>query len=147
MTKGHCLCGSVQFTISGKLPNLYQCHCSLCRRQSGAASNAATIVPVDQFAWTAGESLIKAWQKTSGMSSHFCSECGSPVPNTLSSDNALMWIPVGLLDGVESKVVAHLYCDSKASWDDSVQAKDRCFSVLPDDLADFVDFLDDRLQG
>ena len=138
MTKGHCLCGSVQFTISGKLPNLYQCHCSLCRRQSGAACNTATIVPAEQFAWTAGENLIKTWQKPSGMSSHFCGECGSPVPNLLSGDRSLVWIPVGLLDEVESKIVAHLCCDSRAAWDDSVDAGVACYPRMPDDLYAFV---------
>ena len=141
MTKGHCLCGSVQFTVNGKLPNLYQCHCSLCRRQSGAASNAATIVPMEQFAWTAGENLIKTWQKPSGMSSHFCGECGSPVPNALSGNSALVWIPVGLLDEVESKVVAHLCCDSRAAWDDSVEAGVTCYPSMPDDLNVFVSSL------
>lgn len=141
MTNGNCLCGSIQFSISGDLPNLYQCHCSLCRRQSGAASNAATIVPAEQFTWAAGESQIKKWQKPSGMGSHFCGECGSPVPNTLSSDSSLVWIPVGLLDEVGSKIVAHLCCDSKAGWDESVDAGVTCFSGMPDDLGVFVGLL------
>ncbi len=138
---GQCLCTSVQFEVHGKLPNLYQCHCSLCRRQSGAASNAATIIPLDQFSWTAGESHIHVWRKPSGLSSHFCRECGSPVPNALSSDSSLMWIPVGLLDGVESEVVAHLCCDSKADWDNSLDVGARCFPEMPDDLREFAFFL------
>jgi hypothetical protein len=38
--KGECLCGDVEFEIKGDLPNLYQCHCSLCRKVTG--SSAAT---------------------------------------------------------------------------------------------------------
>lgn len=138
---GKCLCAGVQFEISGKLPNLYQCHCSLCRRQSGTAANAATIVSVAQFSWCAGEDLISRWQKQSGLSSHFCRSCGSPVPNALSADAAFIWVPVGLLDGVESQVVAHLCCDSRAAWDQSVQAHAKCYPGLPDDLQAFVDYL------
>ncbi|MGL1066984.1 GFA family protein, partial [Vibrio vulnificus] len=29
--KGNCLCGEVSFELSGELPPIYQCHCSLCR--------------------------------------------------------------------------------------------------------------------
>ncbi|WP_458358993.1 GFA family protein, partial [Vibrio parahaemolyticus] len=28
--KGNCLCGEVSFELSGELPPIYQCHCSLC---------------------------------------------------------------------------------------------------------------------
>ncbi|PRY63410.1 hypothetical protein B0H98_1085 [Vreelandella songnenensis] len=41
---GECLCGEVKFEIDGKLPNLYQCHCSLCRKTTGSTANAATFV-------------------------------------------------------------------------------------------------------
>ncbi|MGB0865158.1 MAG: GFA family protein [Granulosicoccaceae bacterium] len=131
----------MQFTISGVLPYLYQCHCSLCRRQTGAASNAATIVPTEHFAWLAGLQLVKKWQQPEGMSSHFCSECGSPVPNPLSADHALMWIPAGLLASAQTRVVAHLCCDSKAEWDNSILAGTRVFDGLPQDLRAFVDSL------
>jgi hypothetical protein len=52
--RGSCLCGDVEFEILGRLPKLYQCHCSLCRKQSGAASNAATIVDAHQMNWVKG---------------------------------------------------------------------------------------------
>jgi len=133
----------VQFKVLGSLPNLYQCHCSLCRRQSGAASNAATIVPVAQFFWLAGEQLIKRWQKPSGMSSHFCGECGSPVPNVLSGHSCLVWVPAGLLGKVESKVVAHLCWASRADWDLSVGDGLVVYEGMPPDLMEFVRFLSD----
>ncbi|MEB4591355.1 FMN-binding negative transcriptional regulator [Candidatus Thiothrix sp. Deng01] len=45
--KGSCFCGSIAFEISGEIPDLYQCHCSECRKTTGAAANAAaTLVTV-----------------------------------------------------------------------------------------------------
>jgi hypothetical protein len=35
---GRCLCGSVQYTIAGAPTTVLDCHCSMCRRESGASS-------------------------------------------------------------------------------------------------------------
>lgn len=115
---GKCLCGEVQFELCGDIPNLYQCHCSLCRKQGGSSANAATIIHESQFSWKSGEGHISYFKKDTGFSSDFCSHCGSPVPNRLR-DTALYWIPAGLLeDDDELEVVAHLYTHSKASWEE-----------------------------
>ncbi len=45
---GQCLCGAVKFEILGPLPKLYQCHCSLCRKQSGSASNPERIFAIEK---------------------------------------------------------------------------------------------------
>lgn len=55
---GKCLCGGVEFEITGTVPNLYQCHCSQCRKQGGSASNTATIIHENQFLWKAGQNLL-----------------------------------------------------------------------------------------
>jgi hypothetical protein len=115
--RGSCLCGAVAFEITGALPDLYQCHCSLCRKQSGTASNAATIVQASQLMWMRGRDGIKSWIKNTGFRSDFCAECGSPVPNPLRN-KPYYWVPAGLLDSVEtSAITVHLHIGSKANWD------------------------------
>lgn len=115
--RGKCLCERIAFEIVGGVPTLYQCHCSLCRKQGGAASNTAAIIANDQFRWLSGEEHISSWTSATGFRSDFCSHCGSPVPNPLG-DKPYYWVPAGLLDGEHAlKVVAHLYVGSKASWD------------------------------
>lgn len=115
--RGKCLCGLVQFEVVGALPKLYQCHCSLCRRQGGSSSNSATIVTSANFRWLSAKEHISSWVKDTGYRSDFCSRCGSPVPNPLGS-SPYYWVPVGLLDDDQQlEVGAHLFVDSKASWD------------------------------
>lgn len=138
MVKGSCNCGAVSFSIKDPLPAMYQCHCSLCQKQSGTGSNAATIVHRDHFSWLSGESTIKQWRKRTGFSSHFCSDCGSPVPNPVASD--FMWIPVGLIGNYELEIVAHLWLSSKSNWD-RPQAAVRNYDGMPEDLTEFVSFL------
>lgn len=113
---GICLCGKIEFEIDKENVKLYQCHCSLCRKQSGTYSNAATIVSSDSFRFLSGEIYITSWVKESGFRSDFCKCCGSPVPNPLR-DMEYHWIPAGLLeDAGNLQIVSHLFVDSKASW-------------------------------
>ncbi|WP_406849334.1 GFA family protein [Vibrio vulnificus] len=115
--KGNCLCGEVSFELSGELPPIYQCHCSLCRKVSGSSSNSALIVEASNFKWCSGEHQIRSFSTSSGFKSEFCCQCGSPVPNISSSGDSY-WVPAGLLsEPVDTKVSAHVYVGSHASWD------------------------------
>ena len=115
--KGSCLCGAVRFDVAGPFPMLYQCHCSLCRKQGGSASNTGLIVAADKFRWLGGEHLIGKWQRSTGFRSHFCQRCGSTVPNPLR-DTGYVWVPAGLLDDDGPLTVgAQLYVASKTRWD------------------------------
>lgn len=114
---GSCLCGSVAFEIDGPFPRLYQCHCSLCRKQGGSASNTGLIVEAARFRWARGEAQVTTWMRSTGFRSHFCSVCGAPVPNPLR-DTGYIWVPAGLLDDGESlAIAAQLYVGSRAPWD------------------------------
>ncbi|WP_072044867.1 GFA family protein [Aliterella atlantica] len=113
---GSCLCGSVEFEIDGDEFNIYQCHCSLCKKQSGTTSNSSTIVGSDSLRFVKGNDSIKSWIKDTGFRSDFCSNCGSPVPNPLR-DLDLYWVPVGLLPAsVKATVVAHLCTSTISTW-------------------------------
>ena len=94
--KGKCLCGEVEFKLSGDVPNIYQCHCSLCRKVSGSASNSAILVESKNFSWLSGLENISHFVETSGFISDFCSSCGSPLPNLLKNGVGY-WVPAGCL--------------------------------------------------
>jgi hypothetical protein len=129
--QGKCLCGSVRFSLSGELPNLYQCHCSLCRKVSGSSSNSAFKIAREQLRWDAGAELIRRYESETGFKSHFCSRCGSPLPNPTANDSA-WWVPVGLLEGDAGlRVGAHLFVASKAPWDVIPDAAEH-FDEMPD---------------
>lgn len=115
--KGKCLCGDVEFEVQAPPRRLYQCHCSLCRKQSGAAGNAAFVVRSEQLRWLSGEALIHSYVKPTGFRSDFCSRCGSPVPNRIRS-TSYVWVPAGLLeDSGTLEITMHLFVGSKASWE------------------------------
>lgn len=113
--KGSCLCGRIEFSVTDMPGNIYQCHCSLCRKQGGSASNSATVIPLSQLEWIKGREYIKSWVKESGFRSDFCSDCGSPVPNPLRGLD-YYWVPVGVLEDGPFGIVANLCTESRASW-------------------------------
>jgi hypothetical protein len=129
--RGRCLCAAVEFEISGEMPAIYQCHCSLCRRITGSSANAATIVERDQLSWLRGEESIRRYATDSGYQSHFCAGCGSPLPNPTREDSA-WWVPVGLLDEDDRiELALHLYTGSKARWDSLPRAGEH-YETMPD---------------
>jgi len=129
--KGKCFCGEVEFELSGAIPKLYQCHCSLCRKVSGSSANAALIIDVAQFRWMHGEGEISSYQNESGFKSEFCRQCGSPLPNLTRNDSAY-WVPVGLLeDSKEISLAAHIFVASRAHWD-VIPAAGEHFDAMPD---------------
>jgi hypothetical protein len=128
--EGSCLCSSIKFRVSDMTSNIYQCHCSLCRKQGGSASNSGAVVPLNQLDWIKGEEKITSWVKETGFRSDFCSTCGSPVPNPLKG-LGYYWIPVGVLDNAPFDITASLCTASKASWGVvAPTAKD--FKTMPD---------------
>ena len=130
--RGSCLCGNIAFQISGALPKIYQCHCSLCRKVSGSASNAAMLVVTEAFQWIEGEQEIASYATASGFKSDFCHRCGSPVPN-LTRDQKKYWIPAGLLDQSDSlNLAAHVYVNSRATWDRIIRDIPH-FQEMPDE--------------
>lgn len=114
---GKCLCEEIEFEVSGTLPNFYQCHCSLCRKLSGSASDTATFLDKDQFQWLKGKENVSSFKTSTGFRSDFCRTCGSTVPHLMQNERQY-WVPAGLLAGeLDSIVTYHLFVGSKAHWD------------------------------
>ena len=116
--RGSCLCKAVQFEIVGATTPIGMCHCSLCRKVSGVASNATLIAARDRLRWLSGDGSIAKFALASGWGPWRCSTCGSPVPK-LRPDGEAYWVPAGILDSDPGvRVEGHIFVDSKAPWDE-----------------------------
>ncbi|WP_374381639.1 GFA family protein [Dongia sp.] len=72
-----CLCGEVDFTVTGKLRDISQCHCSQCRRWHGHAP-AYTKAKWADVSFKARAPLT--WfQSSDNARRGFCSRCGSSL--------------------------------------------------------------------
>jgi hypothetical protein len=81
MLRGSCLCGGVRFEIDGALSPPSNCHCSMCRKQHGAAFRSRARVQRSDLRWVKGEDLVTFYESSPGTFRGFCRVCGSPVVN------------------------------------------------------------------
>ncbi|MBJ7498143.1 MAG: GFA family protein [Sphingopyxis sp.] len=115
---GGCLCGAIQFRITGTLGDVRLCHCDLCRRANGSAFSANCRVLVSDFRVIRQAALISEYQSSPGAWKCFCSICGSPVYSRVEWDAEFIRVRLGTLPrDTQVRVVAHVWTGSKAAWD------------------------------
>ena len=80
--RGSCLCGSVQYEISGEAKKFYHCHCKRCRKATGTGHASNLLVKPGSIKWLKGEESIKGYKVPEAIrfTNRFCSVCGGRVP-------------------------------------------------------------------
>ena len=119
MLKGECNCQAIAFEIDADVSDVYVCHCSICRKATGNNGMAVLVVSNDVFRWVRGNELAATWTKPDHeWQTWFCPTCGSTLPGT--NDTKRMFVPAGAITegGDNLKIAAHIWVDSKASWDE-----------------------------
>jgi hypothetical protein len=117
--QGSCLCGEVAYAISGPPLRMYYCHCSRCRLGRSAAHAANVFYKADGQRWLRGAQLVQDYRLPGAQyfGVAFCGRCGSKVPR-VSIERNIAVVPAGSLDTDPGmRVQAHIFVDSKASWD------------------------------
>ncbi|HEX7940375.1 MAG TPA: GFA family protein [Gemmatimonadaceae bacterium] len=116
---GSCLCGGVRFEVTAPFLWANHCHCSRCRKHSGAFGGTQGRVPRHGFRLLAGEELIRVWRPDDdGRVKAFCGECGSSLFGGDWPDGEEVAIRLGALDG--DPVVRpefHTFVGSAAPWE------------------------------
>ena len=77
MIRGSCFCGFIRYEARGTPFHETNCHCSICRRTSGAPFVAWFTVPSATFRILSGEPA-RFRSSDHGVRS-FCSRCGTPL--------------------------------------------------------------------
>jgi hypothetical protein len=73
---GGCLCGAVRYEATGEHYNVTHCHCTDCRRSSGAAFVTWASFRRPEFRFIQGEPRVFQW---AGRLRSFCAACGTPL--------------------------------------------------------------------
>jgi hypothetical protein len=117
MIRGTCLCRDVRFEITGKLSRASHCHCSMCRKQHGAAFGTYAAVNAADFRIVSGENRIARYRSSPGVTRTFCTRCGSTLQWLRETTPEIVDVALGVLDddpGVRPS--HHLFVGSKAPW-------------------------------
>lgn len=115
---GTCLCGGVRFELTQPFRRASHCHCSRCRKHSGAFGLTQGRVPRDGFRLLEGWELIRVYRPAAGMAKAFCSACGSSLFGGTWPDGPEVSIRFGALDddpGIRPQY--HSHTASAAPWD------------------------------
>lgn len=115
MIRGSCLCGAVRFEID-KVRALTHCHCTNCRKLTGAAFATYAHVDANKFRFVSGEDMVMEYESSPGSFRKRCKVCGCLTPGKASYLQTVS-IAAGLLDddpGV--RPMLHVFTSSRAPW-------------------------------
>jgi len=97
---GGCQCGALRYAVSAAPLEVYVCHCTECRRQSGSAFGVSVYVPSEAVRLTAGEPVI--WTRPGMVAGPcdcaFCGVCGSRIWHRSRAEADITSLKGGTLD-------------------------------------------------
>jgi hypothetical protein len=116
LIEGGCFCGNIRYEITLAEYPVASCHCSMCRKTSGAPYVAWLIVPKTSFNYTGSSSLSELKSSEGGRRS-FCNQCGTPVTCVNAAHPDIIDVTVGSLDEPGGfKPTMQAFEDSRLPW-------------------------------
>ena len=101
---GGCNCGAVRYALAGAPLAVIACHCTSCRRQSGAAFSVNLIVRADAMSVEGELASYMDPDTESGapIQRQFCAACGSPIRSVPTAAPKMIALKAGSLDAPEA---------------------------------------------
>lgn len=113
---GSCLCGGVQYEVTGALRDVIGCHCRQCRKTTGHMM-AATAAKLSDFRITSDTGL-KWYRSSPGAERGFCGTCGATL-FWRAEGRDYVAIAAGTLDGETGlRIAGHIFCADKGDYYD-----------------------------
>ena len=112
--EGGCFCGAIRYLATGAFCNEGNCHCSLCRKTTGAPFVSWFSVLTENFSFTKG--LPTSFKSSERGTRTFCPTCGTQLTFKLD-DSETIDLTICSLDNAEAvQPKAHGFVSSKLSW-------------------------------
>ncbi len=112
---GKCLCGAVHYEVADEFAYALNCHCSNCRRTTGAAFKPLAGIKRHKLRVTKGEPDLMLYGDATNHDAH-CKRCGSLL-YSLVRDGAFVHLAMGTLrDDPTMRPTAHIFTGLKAPW-------------------------------
>jgi hypothetical protein len=112
---GGCFCGELRFESRADPVETGYCHCSICRRTTGAPLLAFASFPIEGFSYIEGEPRIYASSPIGQR--EFCGTCGTQICFRESASAQTVDVNSGALDDIGAVVPDyHIYTSSRVEW-------------------------------
>jgi hypothetical protein len=114
--KGGCFCGAVRFECGEPVMPACFCHCTSCRRASGAHVVAWVTVKFADFRLTAG--TLRKFVSSKRVLREFCGSCGTPVTYSNMESTDTIDVTLGSFDDASAiRPIDHVWMDDAPAWD------------------------------
>ena len=112
---GRCYCGATRIRASALPSAVAYCHCSDCRRVTGAPVAAFAAFDIADVAFSPNEG--RKVSVNPGVTRNFCATCGSPLAGRYDYLPGTVYIALGLLDQADDiPPELHAHFDNKFMW-------------------------------
>jgi hypothetical protein len=114
--RGQCLCGAVRYRVDDAFRYAFNCHCSQCRRATGAAFKPFAGIECAHLRLEQGRDEVSIYGDVDGAHDVHCGHCGSLLYSVVR-EGAYVHVTLGtLLDAPTIRPQGHLFVASKAPW-------------------------------
>ena len=112
---GMCMCGAVHYAVADEFVYAANCHCSQCRRATGAAFKPFAGIERSKLRVTRGADSLMIFGDEGGHDTR-CKLCGSFLYSVVR-DGAFVHVAMGsLVDEPAIRPTQHIFVGSKARW-------------------------------
>jgi hypothetical protein len=113
--EGGCLCGAIRYRATAAPTALVLCHCSTCRKASGAPALAWAIFPAASFAFTRGSPAT--FSSSPGVERGFCGRCGTSLTYASANHPEVADVTAATLDNPDAFAPAkEIWLEEKIGW-------------------------------
>jgi hypothetical protein len=112
---GECCCRAVRYEVADAFSYAMNCHCSNCRRTTGAAFKPFAGIEQGKLRIVRGENQLTIYGDETTHDAH-CARCGSLLYSRVR-DGKWVHVAMGtLVDAPSIRPSAHIFVGSKAPW-------------------------------
>ena len=131
MYEGGCFCGALRFRAEVRPIDAGYCHCTVCRRTTGAPVLAWASFPVDAFSYTKGHAT--SYQSSSWGHREFCNHCGTQICFRETEAAKTVDVNLGCMDDPSAHPPQnHIYAQDRIPWFDTADDLPRFAGSKPD---------------
>jgi hypothetical protein len=116
-TTGSCLCGSIKYSVKGDFEIALNCHCNICKKNTGGAFEAIALINQESIVFIEGKDNLKKYIISDKANKYFCVNCGTPIYNIHANVPGKAIVHIGSLDNPSCIIPSiNIHAENMLPW-------------------------------